>query len=267
MNAAPTTAETLHELARLAYDDYRAARQRGENVPPAEFAGRYPEACRFELERLISVHLALVDEHPSWLAEIQEQFAGGSVPWPEVGSQWLGFELLSELGRGGLARVYLAAELAVGRRQVVLKVTPRETAEAHLLGKLTHAHIVPVWTVRRDDETGLWAVVMPYLGKATLHDVRVAATDHAAAERAAAERAGIPAARKTCRENSTPISSVECPERNVVSTYRRQRATNYRIRRWKALRSRTTSVRLSSSVANWPRRSTIRTAEGFCTEI
>lgn len=175
MNAAPFTAETLPELARLAYDDYRAARQRGENVVPAEFCGRYPEACRYELQRLISVHLALVDEHPSWLAEIHEQFSGLETPWPEVGQQWLGFQLLSELGRGGLARVYLASELAAGCRQVVLKVTPRETAEAHLLGKLAHENIVPVWTVRRDDETGLWAVVMPYLGKATLHDVRIAA--------------------------------------------------------------------------------------------
>ncbi|HND52506.1 MAG TPA: protein kinase, partial [Pirellulaceae bacterium] len=175
MNAAPFTAETLPELARLAYDDYRAARQRGETVVPAEFCSRYPEACRYELQRLISVHLALVDEHPSWLAEIHEQFSGGETPWPEVGQVWLGFELLSELGRGGLARVYLASELAAGCRQVVLKVTPRETAEAHLLGKLAHENIVPVWTVRRDEETGLWAVVMPYLGKATLHDVRIAA--------------------------------------------------------------------------------------------
>ena len=80
----------------------------------------------------------------------------------------LGFQLLRELGRGGFARVFLAAEPALGNRLVVVKVSDNGSAEADTLGRLGHANIVPVYSVKEDPGSGLTAVCMPYLGKATL---------------------------------------------------------------------------------------------------
>jgi serine/threonine protein kinase len=95
------------------------------------------------------------------------------VVWPEIGAVFLGFLLHKQLGRGAFARVYLASELDLGERLVVLKVSPRQFGadEAHTLGRLRHAAIVPVHSVKVDSERGLSAVCMPILGTATLADL------------------------------------------------------------------------------------------------
>src|SRR5207302_10972781 len=60
---------------------------------------------------------------------------------------------------------------ALGGRRVAVKVSFRGGNEARTLGRLEHANVVPVYSVCEDEKTGLTAVVMPYLGCATLHDV------------------------------------------------------------------------------------------------
>ena len=92
-------------------------------------------------------------------------------PLAEAGPDFLGYRLVSELGRGAFGRVFLAHELAIGNRQVALKVALRGADEAVVLGKLRHPNIVPVYSVHWDDTTGLAAFCMPYLGRATLWDV------------------------------------------------------------------------------------------------
>jgi tetratricopeptide (TPR) repeat protein len=84
---------------------------------------------------------------------------------------FLGFSLRTPLGRGAFAQVFLAAEAELGNRTVVLKISHHGAAEAATLGRLRHDHIVPVYSVHRNPDTGLTAVVMPYLGSATLCDV------------------------------------------------------------------------------------------------
>src|SRR5262249_15462451 len=83
----------------------------------------------------------------------------------------MGFSLLRELGRGTFACVYLAAEPALGNRLVAVKVSQHGTAEAEILGRLTHRNIVPIHSVKKDPLTGFTVVCMPYLGSATLCDL------------------------------------------------------------------------------------------------
>jgi DNA-directed RNA polymerase specialized sigma24 family protein len=92
-------------------------------------------------------------------------------PWPVPGEVFLGFELVRELGRGGFSRVFLAREPALGRRWVAVNVSQLGDTEAAILGRVPHPNIVPVHSADVDEGSGLAAVCMPYLGRATLADV------------------------------------------------------------------------------------------------
>ena len=62
-----------------------------------EFVSRYPR-CRKSLRRLIELH-----EYVENVADAVD------VQWPVVGDLVFGFEILAELGSGGMARVLLGA--------------------------------------------------------------------------------------------------------------------------------------------------------------
>src|SRR5262245_17691209 len=66
-------------------------------------------------------------------------------PFPQTGEQFQGFELLSELGRGGMGRVFLVRQQALAHRLVVLKVGRHLSRECQKLAKLQHPNIVPVY--------------------------------------------------------------------------------------------------------------------------
>src|SRR5262245_35266764 len=102
-------------------------------------------------------------------AAAADRLAEGLVRMPEVGSEFLGFRLLGELGRGAFARVFLAEQAALASRRVALKVSPDAGAESQKLAQLQHTHIVPIYSVHRADP--LQAVCMPFFGALTLADV------------------------------------------------------------------------------------------------
>lgn len=80
------------------------------------------------------------------------------------------YELDRELGAGGMARVFIATESALGRK-VVIKVLPPEIAagvkverfkrEIQFLARLNHPHIVPM--LAAGGEGGLSYYVMPFM--------------------------------------------------------------------------------------------------------
>jgi serine/threonine protein kinase/Flp pilus assembly protein TadD len=88
---------------------------------------------------------------------------------PEVGSDFVGFRLLSELGRGALSQVFLARQGDVANRYVVIKVAPDIAGETQTLGQLQHTNVVPLYSVHRSGP--LCAVCMPFFGSTTLADV------------------------------------------------------------------------------------------------
>ncbi len=92
------------------------------------------------------------------------------VSWlPSVGSQFHGFQLIAELGRGAFGSVYLAEQSELAARFVVLKVGGDLFGESHSLAQLQHTNIVPIYSLHRGE--ALQTVCMPYLGSTTLADV------------------------------------------------------------------------------------------------
>ncbi len=100
---------------------------------------------------------------------------GRPVEFPEPGSEVAGFRLISELGRGAFARVFLAEQTSLANRLVALKVSKASGDEYRVLARLQHAHIVPIHSVHHDPATGLRLLCMPYLGGANLAQVLEAA--------------------------------------------------------------------------------------------
>lgn len=78
------------------------------------------------------------------------------------------YEVLEELGRGGMATVYLAHDRQL-QREVALKVLPRSLIldaafverfqrEARIAARLEHPHIVPIYRVGRQDDVIYFAM-------------------------------------------------------------------------------------------------------------
>jgi serine/threonine protein kinase/Tfp pilus assembly protein PilF len=88
---------------------------------------------------------------------------------PEVGSEFLGFHLLEELGRGAFGRVFLAQQGALANRPVALKISAKLHEESQALAQLQHTNIVPIFSVHQAGP--FQAVCMPYLGSTTLADL------------------------------------------------------------------------------------------------
>ena len=152
-------------LLGLAYEEYCLRKEAGETLTLESFCDRFP-TCRRSLGRLLAVH-ECGDEDANLGATLDLE----EVEWPTIGTDFLGFHLLQELGRGAFAHVYLARQPALGNRLVVVKVAQYGAAEAEMLGRLAHRNIVPVYSVSEDRATHVTAVCMPYLGSATLLDV------------------------------------------------------------------------------------------------
>ena len=82
---------------------------------------------------------------------------------PRVGTDFLGFRLCSELGKGAFGRVFLARQGDLADRPVALKVSADVVGETQALARLQHTNIMPIYSVHRRGP--LQAVCMPYLGR------------------------------------------------------------------------------------------------------
>jgi serine/threonine protein kinase len=117
-----------------------------------------------------SIHRAIevqqyLDEHPELLGFVAD------FSWPSSGESLKGFEVLEELGRGALARVYLCREAGLAGREVVLKVARSDGYEAELLARLDHPNIVPIYSVASDAKQYVTCICMPFRGRSTLQDL------------------------------------------------------------------------------------------------
>jgi tetratricopeptide (TPR) repeat protein len=143
-------------VATLAFEEYRLRLQVGQDPRPEEYARRFG-----------------IDP-AGWpragaLSPIRTGNGLAAIPLPVVGDVFAGFQLLFELGRGTLSRVFLARQSDLAGRPVVLKVAAELFDEPQTLAQLQHTHIVPIYSFHRSPP--LQAVCMPYLGSKTLADV------------------------------------------------------------------------------------------------
>src|SRR5438552_996895 len=97
---------------------------------------------------------------------IAHRLAQAAIAMPEVGTEFLGFQLIQEVGKGAFARVYLAHQGDLADRLVILKVSPIFDDESQTLAQLQHTNVVPIYSIHRADP--LQAVCMPFFGLTTL---------------------------------------------------------------------------------------------------
>jgi len=182
---------SLSVVERLAEDMVVRWRQ-GERPLTERYLEQFPrlqQSAEAVLE-LIAEELALREEYaePVSLAELNERFplwpaqiralvqcqrtlGPQTTRFPSPGDVLGDFHLVSELGRGAHARVYLASQPSLGSRLVVLKLGSAIGHEHLSLARLQHTHIVPLYCVHEFPAHGLRGLCLPYFGGATLSDV------------------------------------------------------------------------------------------------
>ena len=195
--ADPLTPEAAEELAAKLIEEMGRRWRRGERLLAEEFLARHPQLWEHPAAAadLIYEELCLRQEYgpevpaeqvlrrfPQWRPQLEvlfdcQQILGprrAAPQFPAVGEFLGDFLLLAELGGGAQGRVFLASQLSLGDRPVVLKLTAIHVltacqAHEHLaLARLQHTHIVPLYSVQDHPARGLRALCMPYFGGATL---------------------------------------------------------------------------------------------------
>jgi serine/threonine protein kinase/tetratricopeptide (TPR) repeat protein len=139
------------QVLSLIYEQFCLGEERGDRIDVEAFCARYPQwadSLRSQLQyhRLISQAAGARPEPPSF---------------PNPGDTFEEFQLLSLLGEGGTSRVFLARDLSLGGKQVVLKVSLDRGQEPKAQGALEHRHIVPVNSVVFGDRQ-LRGLSMPF---------------------------------------------------------------------------------------------------------
>ncbi len=181
--------DRLAHLAALIKSDLRCRFERGQRAEVAHYLDRFPDLHQAH-SRIISLIYeefclreekgeapdveTFCDRYPAWkdslLSQLQyhhllSQAAGLSTAkarFPEAGDQFEEFQLVSLIGKGGSSRVFLARDLSLGGKRVVLKVSLDRGQEPMTQGALDHPHIVPVNAVAFQPEQGLRGLSMPY---------------------------------------------------------------------------------------------------------
>jgi eukaryotic-like serine/threonine-protein kinase len=156
-----------------AIKQYMSMLESGNSPPIHDFLRQHADIAdrlRPSLEGLVLIHRA-AEPKPSGMA---------TAPDTEFTSKPIGdFQIVGELGRGGMGVVYEAIQLSLGRR-VALKVLPfasgldevrlqRFRNEAHAAAALHHTNIVPVYAVGSD--RGVHFYAMQLIEGQTLADV------------------------------------------------------------------------------------------------
>lgn len=165
----PGLLQNSDHLAELAYEEFRLRQHAGQTVSPAEYQQRWD-----------------IDTS-SWKClagpKTCEENAGKSSGWSSTskrnvcdialnaGELFGPFRILCLLGRGALAKVYLAQQLDLSERAVVLKVCAQATLEPQKIALLQHPHIVQIFSVH--EIAGFQVLCMPYAGATTLADLLV----------------------------------------------------------------------------------------------
>src|SRR5271157_2961226 len=139
-------------VVSLIYEEFCLREERGDSPEVEAFCDRYPawkESLQSQLQyhRLFSKAARLCSVNPDF---------------PEVGDQFEEFQLVALIGKGGSSRVFLARDLSLGGKRVVLKVSLDRGQEPKTQGALDHPHIVPVHAVAFQPDEGLRGLSMPY---------------------------------------------------------------------------------------------------------
>ncbi len=144
----------------LIYEEFVVRKRAGEVVQPEDYLARFPGRAK-ELGRLLGVETPLTSR--SLIAE-------PSLDTLEVGGVIDEFDLVTLLGRGAFARVFLARQRSM-QRLVALKVSAGAGQEPQTLAQLDHPHIVRVFDQRLVAGRRLHLLYMQYVAGGSLQAV------------------------------------------------------------------------------------------------
>jgi serine/threonine protein kinase len=151
-------------LLELVYSEVMLRQEQGEPPQPEEYVRRFPQLAE-RLLPLFEVHWVLESEQLRAEAEASTQMAEIGQASPAAAAAdppaLAGYEILGELGRGGMSIVVKAYQRSL-RRHVALKMilparaaSPAEVqrfiGEAEDVAKLDHPNIVPIYEVNVHD--------------------------------------------------------------------------------------------------------------------
>lgn len=158
----PALATNRSAVVAIAAEEYLRRRQAGWSVERSRFAAEFGDLSDSVVRATEVMDFFLSDRG---VAE-----SDAVVRWPGVGDRVAHFELLEALGGGLLSRVYVARDMVVAQRHVVVKLTRSSEREILALGKLSHQGIVPILSMHFDSARKLNAIVMPFRSRVTLLD-------------------------------------------------------------------------------------------------
>jgi serine/threonine protein kinase/lipoprotein NlpI len=160
-------------LAALIHEEIRLRRASGETPDPAEYAQRFGPGWEAGAPRLGSGGDPPASGGDPPLPPVTDTVVVEALAdpgrSPEPGEVVAGFRLTSELGRGSFARVFLARQVDLADRPIVVKVSAKFPGESQTLARLQHTSIVPVYSVHQHGR--FHVVCMPFLGATTLADL------------------------------------------------------------------------------------------------
>ena len=144
----------------LIYEEYHLRKQSGQPVEVDEYFARFPRQAA-ELGRLLGLESPQLSTSVVGAARFEEIGVGETLD---------DFDLLTRLGRGAFATVFLARQQSM-QRFVALKVSADRGNEPQTMALLDHPHIVRVFDQRRLPDRRIRLLYMQYVPGGTLQSV------------------------------------------------------------------------------------------------
>ncbi|MEV6279565.1 serine/threonine-protein kinase [Nocardia sp. NPDC051832] len=161
----------------LIYEEFHVRKQAGSEVEAAEYTATYPAQAA-----QLSEMLATDDYHSTLMSVAAEPARLDDI---EAGQRIDDFDLMTALGRGAFARVFLARQRSM-QRLVAVKISQDKSSEPQTLAQLDHDYIVRVFDQRILEERGLRLLYMQYVPGGTLFTVLERVRKTAPAQRSGA---------------------------------------------------------------------------------
>ncbi|WP_062981886.1 serine/threonine-protein kinase [Nocardia anaemiae] len=161
----------------LIYEEFHVLRRAGASVDVEEYTAAYPEQAE-QLSQMLAT-----DDYRSTLLAVYADPA--NLDEIDVGQKIDDFDLMTGLGRGAFARVFLARQRSM-QRLVAVKISQDKGAEPQTLAQLDHDYIVRVFDQRVLASRRLRLLYMQYVPGGTLFTVLERVRRTPAAERCGA---------------------------------------------------------------------------------